>query len=142
MKNFLVFFGLPVVAVILFFSGSLPYTLIYDEASLNEAGFTGDEPVSVDVVRCEIQNAGDLRLGDLLDTSFRASLTNHTDRFVVVSAIGEVFDPAGRSSAMHSQMMILSPNATEETSFRSRTPYSRQGSYRCEMRWAIGRFTS
>lgn len=75
MSRFLIFFGPPVLAIIIFFSGSLPYTLIDDEATLREAGHPGDEPVSV------------------------------------------------------------------ETSFRSRTWYIRQGSYRCEMRWAIGRLT-
>lgn len=140
MQRFLVIFVLPIAAVLLFFSGSLPYTLIYDEATLREADFTGDEPVSAEVVTCEVENAQDLDLGDVLETSFRATLRNNTDRFVVVSAIGEVFDPDGRSRGMHSQMMILNPESVEATTFRSSLPFMKSGRYKCEMRYAIGRF--
>ncbi len=141
MKGFLLFFGLPAAAVLIFFSGSLPYTLIYDEESLKDLEFSGKEPVSAEVVKCEIENAADLMVGDVLETSFRATLTNNTDRFVVISAIGEIFSPRGRSSGMHSQLMFLNPNSQEQTSFRTNTPYMSAGNYRCEMRYAIGRFT-
>lgn len=140
MKKFLIFFGLPIAAVIIFFSGSLPHTLIYDEESLLALEFEGDEPVSAEVAECEIKDAGNLSVGAVMETTFRATLTNHTDRYVVISAIGEVFDPEGRSNGMHSQMLVLSPNAEEETTFLSGTPYTSRGRYTCEMRYAIGRF--
>lgn len=140
MKTFLFIFGLPVAAVIIFISGSFPYTLVYDEESLKDLKFDGDEPVSAEVVKCDIQNADTLSVGAVMETSFRATLRNHTDRYVVISAIGEVFSPTGRSSGMNSQLFILNPNSVEETSFRSNTPYTSRGRYKCEMRYAIGRF--
>lgn len=140
MKRFLLLFGLPVVAVVVFLSGSFPHTLIYDEASLKDLKFEGEEPVSAEVVNCDVQNAAELSPGTEMETTFRATLKNHTDRYVVISAIGEVFDPEGRSRGMHSQMFLLNPNATENTTFRSSTPYTSRGRYKCEMRYAIGRF--
>jgi len=140
MKAFLIFFGLPVAAVAIFFSGSFPNTLIYDEESLMKLDFEGKEPVSAEVITCDVQNANNLSVGSVMETSFRATLKNNTNRFVVISAIGEVFDPDKRSSGMNSQMFVLSPNAEEETHFRSNTPYTISGRYRCEMRYAIGRF--
>ncbi len=140
MKTFIMFVVLPVAAIMIFMSGSLPYTSIYDEQSLKKLRYAGKEPVSAEVVESEVLNADDLSLGSVMETSFRATLTNHTNRFVVISAIGEIFSPNGRSSGMHSQLMILNPNATERTSFRSNTPYTDRGHYRCEMRSTIGRF--
>ena len=140
MKRLLIFFGLPVVAIAIFFSGSFPHTLIYDDESLQKLKFAGDEPVSAEVVDCEIKGADKLSLGATMDTTFRATLENHTDRYIVISAIGEVFDPEGRSAGMHSQMFVLNPNAVEQTTFRSGTPYTSRGRYTCEMRYAIGRF--
>ena len=140
MKRFLLFFVLPVAAVLIFFSGSLPHTLIYDEDDLKQLTYQGKEPVSAEVVTCEIQSADSLSLGAVMETTFRATLKNNTDRYVVISAIGEVFSPNGRSSGMHSQVFVLNPNAVEETTFKSNTPYMARGRYRCEMRYAIGRF--
>ena len=140
MTKFLFFFVLPIAACVAFFSGSFPYTLIYDEESLKDVKHTGDEPVLAEVVRCEMQNTVDLMVGDALETTFRATFRNNTDRFVVISTIGEVSSPRIRSTGMHSQLMILNPNAVEETVFRLNTPYTSAGNYRCEMRYAIGRF--
>ena len=140
MKRFLIIFGLPVAVVMIFFSGSFPHTLIYDEESLRALKFSGDEPISAEVVNCEITNPTSLSRGAVVKTTFRATLKNHTDRYVVISAIGEVFDPEGRSTAMHSKWFVLSPNGAEEAVFRSDTPYTSRGRYRCEMRYAIGRF--
>ncbi len=140
MKGFLLYFVLPVTAIGIFFSGSFSHTLIYDEEDLMELKFEGKEPVSAEVVKCEIQNADSLTLGAVMETTFRATLKNNTNRYVVISAIGEVFSPNGRSSGMHSQMFVQNPNAVEETTFRSSTPYTARGRYRCEMRYAIGRF--
>ena len=140
MKKFLIFFGLPIAAVSIFFSGSFPNTLIYDEESLRKLKFSGDEPISTEVVECEIKDPANLSVGMVMDTTFQVTLRNHTDRYVVISAIGEVFDPEGRSNGMHSQMFVLSPNGVEETTFRSGTPYTSRGRYKCEMRYAIGRF--
>lgn len=140
MKKFIIFVVLPVAAVVVFFSGALPYTLVYDEESLNKLNFAGDEPVSAEVTECEIADPGALSPGDVMDTMFRVSLKNNTDRFIAISAIGEVFDPEGRSNGMHSQLFLLNPNSMEQTTFRSSTPYTSRGRYRCEMRYAIGRF--
>jgi len=140
MKRFLILFGLPVAAIAVFFSGSFPHTLIYDEESLQDLKFAGDEPVTAEVVNCEIKDADKLSVGTVMDTTFRATLKNHTNRYIAISAIGEVFDPEGRSVGMHSQMFVLNPNAVEETTFRSGTPYTSRGRYKCEMRYAIGRF--
>lgn len=140
MKGFLLYFVLPVTAIAVFFSGSFSHTLIYDEEDLRGLKFEGKEPVSAEVVNCDIQNADSLRLGAAMETTFRATMKNNTNRYVVISAIGEVFNPNGRSSGMHSQMFVLNPNAVEETTFRTSTPYEARGRYRCEMRYAIGRF--
>lgn len=140
MKGFLLFIGLPAAAIVIFFSGSFPYTLIYDEESLKDLRFDGKEPVSAQVVNCEVQSADRLSMGSVMETTFRATLRNHTDRFIVISAIGEVFTPEGRSNGMHSQLFILNPNAAEGTTFRSNTPYTGDGRYQCEMRYTVGRF--
>lgn len=140
MKSFLLLIGLPAALIMTFFSGSLPYTLIYGEADLLDLSYDARDPVSAEVVKCESQDTADLMVGDVLETTFRATLTNHTDRFVVVSAIGEIFTPSGRSGGMHSQLMVLNPNSVESTSFKTNIPYMSAGTYRCEMRYAIGRF--
>lgn len=131
-----------IVAVALFFSGSLPYTLVYDTESLEGIEHTGDEPIAADVVKCDIDDTRGLAVGDALNTTFRATLQNNTNRFVAVSAIGEVFDPKGRSMGMNSQLIVLGPNSTEGTHFRSNTPFTGNGSYTCEMRYTVGRFKS
>ncbi len=140
MKRFVVFVVLPVAAVVVFFSGSFPYTLVRDQESLRDVGFTGDEPVSAEVVECNVGDPSALSLGDVMDTTFQVMLKNNTNRFIVISAIGEVFDPEGRSKSMHSQLFVLNPNSVERTTFRSSTPYTSRGRYKCEMRYAIGRF--
>ena len=136
----LLFVGVPIAAVAIFFSGSFPYTLIHDESSLQGIQYTGDEPIEAEVVECEVDDARRLDLGAALNTTFRAKLRNNTDRFVAISAIGEVFDPRGRSMGMNSQLILLNPNSSEETRFRSNTPYTGDGAYTCEMRYAVGRF--
>jgi hypothetical protein len=50
-------------------SGSFPHTLIYDDESLQKLQFAGDEPLSVEVVDCEIGGADQLSLGDTMDTT-------------------------------------------------------------------------
>lgn len=138
--KFLLFVGVPIAAVVLFFSGSLPYTLIYDEESLQSVGYSGGEPVVVEIVKCEVDDASRLDLGAALNTTFRAKLRNNTNRFIAISAIGEVFDPRGRSMGMNSQLIVLNPGSSEETQFRSNTPFTGDGRYTCDMRYAIGRF--
>ncbi len=102
MKGFLLYFVLPVTAIGIFFSGSFPHTLIYDVEDLRGLKFEGKEPVSAEVVNCDMQNADSLTLGAAMESTFRATLKNNTNRYVVISAIGEVFNPNGRSSGMHS----------------------------------------
>jgi hypothetical protein len=138
--KFLLFLGVVIAAVAVFFSGSLPYTLINDEESLQGVEYDGKEPIAAEVVRCEVDDTRNLSIGDALDTTFRAELRNNTNRYITISAIGEVFDPRGRSMGMNSQLFLLSPNSTEETQFRSNTPFTVSGTYTCEMRYAIGRF--
>ena len=130
MKSLLLFVGVPIGAFLFFLSGSAPYTLIYDEETLSNASFTGDEPVTVDDFVCEVQDADSVMIGDVLSTTFSVTFKNNTDRFVVVSALGEVYAPKG-SAGIHSQMMILSPESTERTSFRSNTPHTGPGRYTC-----------
>ncbi len=140
MKTFLLFIGIPAAAIMTFFSGSMPYTLIYEEADLMGLSFDAKQPVTAEVVKCESADTAQLRVGDILETTFRATLTNHTDRYVVISAIGEIFTPQGRSGGMHSQLMVLNPHSEESTSFKTSIPYMSAGRYKCEMRYAIGRF--
>ncbi len=140
MKPFHLFVGLPIVAVMTFFSGSLPYTLIYQEASLMDLSFEGEEPVSAKIVRCELPDTRGLFLSAPMKTTYRLIIANHTDRFVVISALGEVFDPKGRSAGIHSKLFVLSPDSVEENTFRSNTPFTGPGKYRCNLRYAIGRF--
>ena len=52
MKPFLLLVGLIFAAVMTFFSGLLPYTLVYDEESLMDLSIVGDKPVSAEVVTC------------------------------------------------------------------------------------------
>ena len=138
--KFLLFLGIPAATIAVFFSGSLPYTLIYDEESLSDASSGTEEPIAAEIVNCEVDNSGSLKPGAALNTTFKAKLRNNTDRFVAISAIGEVFDPRGRSMGMNSQLFVLSPNSSEETRFRTNTPFTTNGTYTCEMRYAIGRF--
>jgi hypothetical protein len=139
MKPFHLIVGLPFVVIMTFFSGSLPYTLVYQEASLMDLSFEGEEPLSAGVVRCDVQDTAGLFLSAPMKTTFRVTLQNHTDRFVVISALGEVFDPKGRSAGIHSQLFVLNPDSVEENIFRSKTPYTGPGKYRCKLRYAIGR---
>ncbi len=140
MKPFLLFVGLPFAAVMTFFSGLFPYTLVYDEESLMDLSIVGDKPVSAEVVTCKVQDTAGLFLSDPIKTVFLLTIANHTDRFVTISAMGEVFDPKGRSAGIHSQLFVLNPNSVEETVFRSKTPFTGPGKYRCKLRYAIGRF--
>ena len=140
MKPFHLFVGLPIVAVMTFFSGSLPYTLVFQEASLMDLKFDGEEPISAEVVRCQVQDAAGLFLSAPMKTTYRITLANHTDRFVVISAMGEVFDPKGRSAGIQTQLFVLKPESVEENNFRSKTPYTGPGKYRCQLRYAVGRF--
>ncbi len=138
--KFLLFLGVAAAAVAVFFSGSMPYTLIYDEESLHDVKYGGDEPLAAEVVKCEVDDTRSLTVGDALNTTFKAKLLNNTDRFIAISAIGEVFDPMGRSMGMNSQLFVLNPNSSEETQFKSNTPFTTGGTYTCEMRYAVGRF--
>ncbi len=138
--KFLLFLGMVIAAVAVFFSGSLPYTLIYDEESLHDVKYDSDEPIAVEIVKCEVDDSKGLTPGVALDTTFKAKLRNNTDRFIAMSAIGEVFDPTGRSMGMNSQMFVLNPNSSEETQFKSNTPFTVDGTYTCEMRYTVGRF--
>jgi len=140
MKPFPLFIGLIFAAVMTFFSGLLPYTLVYDKESLMDLSIVGAKPLSAEVVTCKVQDTAGLFLSAPMKTTNRVTLANHTDRFVVISAIGEVFDPKGRSVGIHSQIFVLNPNSVEETVFRSETPFTGPGKYRCKLRYAIGRF--
>ena len=138
--KFLLFLVMLIAAVAVFFSGSLPYTLIYDEESLRDVEYDSEEPIAVEIVKCEVNDSKGLTPGVALDTTFEAKLRNNTDRFIAIAAIGEVFDPTGRSMGMNSQMFVLNPNSTEETRFKSNTPFTVDGTYTCEMRYSVGRF--
>ena len=140
MKIFLLFVVFPFVGIMTFFSGALPYTLIRDEASLVDLGSGDQKPLSAMVVRCELPDTAGLRLGSPMKTTFRMKFANRTNRFVAISALGEVFDPKGRSGSIHSKLFVLSPNAVEEKIFRSRSRFSVHGKYRCTLRYAIGGF--
>lgn len=140
MKKFIFLFVLPASLIYVFFSGLLPYTLVYDEETLNKLEHAGKEPIIADVVTCKVQDTKNLHMGAEMETAFRVKLINNTDRFVWISAIGEVFSPTGHSDGMHSKLFFLNPNAAENVEFRSRTTYTRSGRYRCEMRYNIGRF--
>ena len=138
--KFLLFLAAVGAAIAVFFSGSMPYTLIYDEESLRDVQSGSEEPIAAEVVKCEVDDATSLRPGAALNATFTAQIRNNTDRFIAISAIGEVFDPRGRSMSMNSQMFVLNPNSSEETRFRSNTPFTTDGIYTCEMRYTIGRF--
>ena len=140
MKKFIFLFVLPASLLALFLSGAAPYTLIHDAASLQKLEYEGKEPITADVVTCKVQDTKDLHMGSELATDFRVKLINHTDRFVLISAIGEVFAPTGQSTGMDSKMFFLNPNAADTTEFRSRTTFVRGGKYRCQIRYVIGRF--
>lgn len=138
MKKFIFLVILPISLLFIFISGALPYTLIYSEASLRNAKFPGDEPITAKGMTCKIQDTKESRLGVQLETTFYGKLRNNTDRFIAISAIGEVFSAAGHSAGAHSKFFILNPNAEKEIRFRSLTLYSRTGRYKCRFRYAIG----
>ena len=100
----------------------------------------GADPLEAEIVKCEVQDTAGLFLSAPMKTTFRVMLANHTDRFVVISTMGEVIDPKGRSTGIHSKLFVLSPNSVEENVFRSKTPFTGPGKYRCTLRYAIGRF--
>ena len=140
MKKFIFLFVLPASVLFLFLSGAAPYTLVYDAASLQRLDYEGKNPITADVVTCKVQDTKGLHMGSEMTTDFRVKLINHTDRFVLISAIGEVFAPTGQSAGMHSKMFMLNPNADENTEFRSKTTFVRGGRYKCQVRYVIGRF--
>ncbi len=138
--KFLLFLGITIAAVAIFFSGSLPYTLIYDEESLHDVKYSSEKPIAAEIVKCEVDDTKSLTRGAALTATFKAKLRNNTDRFIAISAIGEVFDPRGHSMSMNSQLFVLNPNSSEETRFKSHTPFIINGTYTCEMRYTVGRF--
>ncbi len=138
--KFLLFLVVLIAAVAVFFSGSLPYTLIYDVESLRDVKSGSEEPIAAEVVKCEVDDANSLTPGAALNATFTAKLRNNTDRFIAISAIGEVFDPRGHSMSMNSQLFVLNPNSSEETRFKSHTPFIINGTYTCQMRYTVGRF--
>lgn len=140
MKKFILLFVLPASLIYVFFSGLLPYTLVYDEETLNKLEHAGKEPIIADIVTCKVQDTKDLHMGAEMETAFRVKLINNTDRFVWISAIGEVFSPTGQSAGMHSKFFFLNPNAAEGLEFKTKTVFTRGGRYKCEMRYTIGRF--
>ena len=140
MKKFIFLFVLPAAVIYVFFSGLLPYTLVYDAAKLQKLEYPGKGPITADVVTCKVQDTKNLHMGSELVTNYRVKLINHTDRFVLISAIGELFPPAGQSASTHSKMFILDPKADETTEFTSKTTFVRGGNYKCQLRYIIGRF--
>ncbi|MBT8099684.1 MAG: hypothetical protein KJO82_08035 [Gammaproteobacteria bacterium] len=138
--KFLLYLGIAIASVVLFFSGSLPYTLIYDQKSLQGLKYSSEEPITADVIECEIDDKKSYVRGATFETSFEAKLRNHTNRFVVVSSIGEVFDPSGNSMGMKSQVFVLNPNSSDGTRYMTKSPFTTNGRYSCEMRYTIGRF--
>ena len=137
--KFLLYLGMAIAAVALFFSGSLPYTLVNDPESLQGVKYSGEEPIAAEVVECEIDDTRSLGRGATFATTFNARLRNNTDRFVAMSTIGEVFDPSGNTIGMNSQMLILNPNSAEETRFKLNAPFTTNGHYTCELRYTVGR---
>ena len=136
----LLFIVISIAAAAVFFSGSLPYTLVYDQTSLQGIEFEGDEPLTAEVVECKIDDKRSYARGATFETTFTARLRNNTSRFVAVSAIGEVFDPSGSPLRMNSRLLVLSPEASEETRFRLNSTFTTNGHYGCEMRYTVGRF--
>lgn len=140
MKKFVFLVILPLSLLFVFISGYLPYTLIYNDSSLKNAGITAAEAVTAQARTCKVQDTKGSRLGIELETTFFGKLRNNTDRFVAISAIGEVFSAAGYSAGAKSKLLILFPNAEREIRFRSLTLYSRTGGYNCKLRYAVGSF--
>ena len=138
--KFLLYLGIAIAAVALFFSGSLPYTLVNDPESLQGVKHSGEGPIAAEVVECEIDDTRTLGRGATFETTFNARLRNNTDRFVAMSTIGEVFDPGGNPIAMNSQMFVVSPESAEETRFKLNAPFTTNGHYTCELRYTVGRF--
>lgn len=138
--KFMLYLGSAIAAVSLFFSGSLPYTLINDQESLHGVAYVGEEPIAAETVKCKIDDANSLMRGATFKTAFRVKLRNNTNRFVVISTIGEVFDPSGHSLDVNAQMFVLNPNSSEETRFQSNATFTTNGNYSCDMRYTVGRF--
>ena len=138
--KFLLYLGIAIAAVVTFFSGSLPYTLVSDQESLQGVEFSGEEPIAAEIVECKIDDSKSLKPGATFETEFRARLRNNTNRFVAISTIGEVFDPRGSSMGMNSQLLVLNPNSAEETRFTMLKPFTTSGHYTCDMRYTVGRF--
>lgn len=138
--KFLLYLGLAIAAVAIFFSGSLPYTLIYDQQSLQGVKYSGEEPLAAEVLGCKIDESRSMAPGATFETTFEARLRNNTDRYLAVSTIGEVNDPGGNPISMTSRMLVLSPDSAEEARFTLKAVFTTTGNYTCDMRYTVGRF--
>ena len=140
--KFLLIVGAAIAAVALFFSGSLPYTLVSDQESLQGVKHSGDVPIAEEILECQVDDKRSYVRGATFVTTFKARLRNNTNRFVTISTIGEVSDPSGSPLKMHSQILMLSPDAVEETQFTLNATFTTNGYYGCDIRYTVGRFTS
>ncbi|MEL7187741.1 MAG: hypothetical protein AAFN50_15100 [Pseudomonadota bacterium] len=137
--KFFLYLGVVVVAVSLFFSGSLPYTLIYDQESLQGVEHTGDEPITEEVIECDIDGSRSLGPGATFKTTFNVRLRNNTNRYVAMSLTGEVFDSGGSPISNDARMVVLSPNSAEELAYTLNSTFTVSGRYTCELRYTIAR---
>lgn len=138
--KFLLYLGIAIAAVVLFFSGSLPYTLIYDQQSLQDVKHSGEEPIAAEVVECDIDDSRSLGRGATFKTTFNARLRNNTDRFIAMSTNGQVFDSGGSPISSNSRMFVLNPNSFEEVAFTLNASFTTSGHHTCELRYTVGQF--
>jgi len=127
-----------VVIVIIFFSGKFPYTLIFDKNDVSKIGHEGDAFTAEDL-SCELTKTEGLRPGDPVIGDFSLTVTNHTDRYLVISSVGEITSPGSRyPDSANYKTLILSPLETERVSFTTKAVFTVSGKYLCESRTAAG----
>lgn len=138
MKKLFFLVILPISLLFVFISGYFPYTLIFNGSSLKNAKFTAAEAVTAQAMRCQVQDTKGSQRGIRLETTFSGNLRNNTDRFIAISAIGEVFSATGQLADAESEFFVLFPKAARQIQFTSTTVYSRTSGYKCKLRYAIG----
>jgi hypothetical protein len=124
-----------IILVAVFFSGAVPYSLIYDIKDADKLGM--EKPLTDSDIQCEIDKTEGYQPGQTISGEFSINLTNHSNRFMLAHVEGEILPPKGYGG-IHYKKVFLSPGETQYVNFRSTTKYVGDGRYQCEVRYNIG----
>ena len=121
------------LALGVFMSGKLPYTLIYNADQLASVPGEGDA-ITGSELSCDVQLSEN---EVMVEGTFTLDLTNNTDRFVIVSVVGELLPPKGYGIPSY-QKRLFNPEESQHIKFNSSIPFGPDGEYLCEVRYVVG----